>query len=446
MKVPASDWSRQPSSAKAPSPSSNEANAADILLQLDTEDLGINPSLLDKPPDLCAAQPVVKRRRVMSHPERPSEQGRRLGGSRGGTPSDVPAITMPEGRRSPSPATEPRYPRIFHPTELNVTSFSSTSHTTPIRGSSTIDPFSAYATSSHPHSRYLSVPGTEHSSSWTTSSASYPVPGSRTFQTASPAELHQSAPAPEYQSSRWPESNQGFYNEPSQVNYDMPASATSTHMGSAQLSPDFSPQNRFATLQPLQHRSTFPMYGPVATTPTSYASQEPSQPQPLSRSSTLPTPTIHPPEHSEAHTEQVIRNITRAQSGASDRGRRRSSAATTPLPQSATTPRPLEPSPNPSTSASASGSGDAGTDTDRQRPRCWEHNCNGKEFSTFSNLLRHQRERAGVSQKSSCPNCGAEFTRTTARNAHLRSAKCRPGGASSSGEGLGRGTSAESSS
>lgn len=61
----------------------------------------------------------------------------------------------------------------------------------------------------------------------------------------------------------------------------------------------------------------------------------------------------------------------------------------------------------------------------RPKPRCWEHGCNGRQFSTFSNLLRHQREKSGQSSKASCPNCGAEFTRTTARNGHMLHDKCK---------------------
>lgn len=60
----------------------------------------------------------------------------------------------------------------------------------------------------------------------------------------------------------------------------------------------------------------------------------------------------------------------------------------------------------------------------RSRPQCWEHGCNGRQFSTFSNLLRHQREKSGTATKSYCPRCGAEFTRTTARNGHLAHDKC----------------------
>ncbi len=60
------------------------------------------------------------------------------------------------------------------------------------------------------------------------------------------------------------------------------------------------------------------------------------------------------------------------------------------------------------------------------RPQCWDHGCNGRQFSTFSNLLRHQRERTGVASKSYCPRCGAEFTRATARNGHVAHVKCKP--------------------
>ncbi|KAH8743088.1 hypothetical protein F5883DRAFT_722806 [Diaporthe sp. PMI_573] len=61
----------------------------------------------------------------------------------------------------------------------------------------------------------------------------------------------------------------------------------------------------------------------------------------------------------------------------------------------------------------------------RPKPQCWEHGCNGRQFSTFSNLLRHQREKSGQATKASCPDCGAEFTRTAARNSHLLHQKCK---------------------
>lgn len=61
----------------------------------------------------------------------------------------------------------------------------------------------------------------------------------------------------------------------------------------------------------------------------------------------------------------------------------------------------------------------------RPKPQCWDHGCNGRQFSTFSNLLRHQREKSGSAMKSTCPHCGTEFTRTTARNGHMSGGKCK---------------------
>jgi hypothetical protein len=61
----------------------------------------------------------------------------------------------------------------------------------------------------------------------------------------------------------------------------------------------------------------------------------------------------------------------------------------------------------------------------RPKPQCWDHGCNGRQFSTFSNLLRHQREKSGSAVKAMCPHCGTEFTRTTARNGHMSGGKCK---------------------
>lgn len=61
----------------------------------------------------------------------------------------------------------------------------------------------------------------------------------------------------------------------------------------------------------------------------------------------------------------------------------------------------------------------------RPKPQCWDHGCNGRQFSTFSNLLRHQREKSGNASKAVCPHCGTEFTRTTARNGHMSGGKCK---------------------
>lgn len=44
-------------------------------------------------------------------------------------------------------------------------------------------------------------------------------------------------------------------------------------------------------------------------------------------------------------------------------------------------------------------------------PRCWEHGCRGGKFSTLSNLIRHQREKAALVVRSICPICQTKFTR-----------------------------------
>lgn len=61
----------------------------------------------------------------------------------------------------------------------------------------------------------------------------------------------------------------------------------------------------------------------------------------------------------------------------------------------------------------------------RPKPQCFDHGCNGRQFSTFSNLLRHQREKSGTAAKSFCPKCHAEFTRTTAMKGHMQHDKCK---------------------
>ncbi len=58
-------------------------------------------------------------------------------------------------------------------------------------------------------------------------------------------------------------------------------------------------------------------------------------------------------------------------------------------------------------------------------PRCWDHGCNGRQFSTFSALLTHRREKSGHSTKSVCHRCGAEFTMKTALHGHLAQDQCK---------------------
>lgn len=56
--------------------------------------------------------------------------------------------------------------------------------------------------------------------------------------------------------------------------------------------------------------------------------------------------------------------------------------------------------------------------------RCWDHGCNGRSFSTRSNLLRHQIEKGKARPNFKCPTCGAYFSRTTARNQHVAKKSC----------------------
>ncbi|OQE84929.1 hypothetical protein PENNAL_c0025G01261 [Penicillium nalgiovense] len=100
-------------------------------------------------------------------------------------------------------------------------------------------------------------------------------------------------------------------------------------------------------------------------------------------------------------------------------------------PPSMTAPEPIYSSPE---SAAAKDSDPVRVLNLRPRPQCWDHGCNGREFSTFSNLLRHQREKSGVVAKAECPVCGAVFTRTTARNIHVAQGKCKSPGRESSAE------------
>ncbi|KAB8077949.1 hypothetical protein BDV29DRAFT_167401 [Aspergillus leporis] len=57
--------------------------------------------------------------------------------------------------------------------------------------------------------------------------------------------------------------------------------------------------------------------------------------------------------------------------------------------------------------------------------RCLESCCNGRAFSSRSNLIRHQRERRGESAKLRCSFCDAVFSRRTARDAHEAARRCR---------------------
>ncbi|KAL3426497.1 hypothetical protein PVAG01_00006 [Phlyctema vagabunda] len=55
---------------------------------------------------------------------------------------------------------------------------------------------------------------------------------------------------------------------------------------------------------------------------------------------------------------------------------------------------------------------------------CREHGCNGRIFTTSSNLARHKREHSANRPTYYCPKCGAFFSRKTARNTHLENGSC----------------------
>jgi hypothetical protein len=49
----------------------------------------------------------------------------------------------------------------------------------------------------------------------------------------------------------------------------------------------------------------------------------------------------------------------------------------------------------------------------RPKPQCWEHGCNGRQFSTYSNLMLHQRSQLNISKESdadSIPSPGGDVS------------------------------------
>jgi hypothetical protein len=56
--------------------------------------------------------------------------------------------------------------------------------------------------------------------------------------------------------------------------------------------------------------------------------------------------------------------------------------------------------------------------SDPLKLRCWDHNCNGRTFSSLGNYRRHLREKSGNAKTFRCEDCGRLFTRSTALNAH----------------------------
>ncbi|KAF2724193.1 hypothetical protein K431DRAFT_154254 [Polychaeton citri CBS 116435] len=67
---------------------------------------------------------------------------------------------------------------------------------------------------------------------------------------------------------------------------------------------------------------------------------------------------------------------------------------------------------------------DLGVQDEQGTPRCWEHGCCGREFSTRSNLVRHQKERSKAHTEHHCSMCGAVFSRVTALRQHIANQSC----------------------
>ncbi|KAF2199767.1 hypothetical protein GQ43DRAFT_104827 [Delitschia confertaspora ATCC 74209] len=148
-----------------------------------------------------------------------------------------------------------------------------------------------------------------------------------------------------------------------------------------------------------------------------YPAIQPSIPPLVSNNSSYPPQPIYPPTSYEMGYTPLPPTMYPPST---------SSAPYSPYEQPASLPPPISaPIPPPSSERTA-GNVMPRVLNSRPKPQCWEHGCNGRQFSTFSNLLRHQREKSGTAAKSYCKNCGAEFTRTTARNGHYVNGKCKP--------------------
>ncbi|KAF2722287.1 hypothetical protein K431DRAFT_266617 [Polychaeton citri CBS 116435] len=62
---------------------------------------------------------------------------------------------------------------------------------------------------------------------------------------------------------------------------------------------------------------------------------------------------------------------------------------------------------------------------ERALPRCYQHGCDGRSFTSLSNYRRHCREKASAKPKPTCERCGQRFTRMTARDIHFSQMRCK---------------------
>ncbi|KAI5201487.1 hypothetical protein AUEXF2481DRAFT_33756 [Aureobasidium subglaciale EXF-2481] len=61
----------------------------------------------------------------------------------------------------------------------------------------------------------------------------------------------------------------------------------------------------------------------------------------------------------------------------------------------------------------------------RKDLRCWDHGCQGRAFSSRSNLRRHQREQDARVKLLPCPFCGTNFYRKWTRDQHVARMSCK---------------------
>ena len=60
----------------------------------------------------------------------------------------------------------------------------------------------------------------------------------------------------------------------------------------------------------------------------------------------------------------------------------------------------------------------------RTRPRCFEHGCAGRSFSSLGNYMRHMREQTGKDHVR-CHFCRVKFGRKSNRDTHIARGKCK---------------------
>ncbi|KAI5269508.1 hypothetical protein E4T47_07003 [Aureobasidium subglaciale] len=61
----------------------------------------------------------------------------------------------------------------------------------------------------------------------------------------------------------------------------------------------------------------------------------------------------------------------------------------------------------------------------RKDLQCWDHGCQGRAFSSRSNLRRHQREQDARVKLLPCPFCGTTFYRKWTRDQHVARMSCK---------------------